>query len=152
MFGRRNGRRHLPVGNGRQLCHGMFAMKKWKQKIRTLKQDVYAVYLACKDPRVPRHVQILALIIVGYAFSPIDLIPDFIPVLGYLDDMILIPLGIALLIKMIPPAVMQDCREKAGKTLNRKKPRNWWAGAVIIVFWIAAFVGLIYVAYDFFDG
>ncbi len=106
----------------------------WKQRARNLKVETYAIYLACRDPRVPWYARLLAAGVVGYAFSPIDLIPDFIPVLGYLDDLILIPLGITLVLKMIPAAVLDECREKARERIN--KPTNWVAASVIIVIWL----------------
>ena len=87
-----------------------------KNKARQLKTEVYAIYLAYKDPRVPWYARILAVCVVGYAFSPIDLIPDPIPILGYLDDLILVPLGIALALKMIPKEVMAEYREQAKAT------------------------------------
>ena len=85
------------------LCH---MLERLKHKARLLKIEVYAIYLAYKDPRVPWYARIIAVCVVGYAFSPIDLIPDPIPILGYLDDLILVPLGIALVLKMIPKEVM----------------------------------------------
>ena len=119
----------------------------WKDKARGLKRETYAVYLACRNPRVPWYGRLLAACVVGYAFSPIDLIPDFIPVLGYLDDLILIPLGIALVLKTIPPGVMAECREKAQAVMARGKPRNWIAAAVIVAVWIAlAVLGIVLVA------
>ncbi len=81
--------------------------------MRQLKAEAYAVYLASRDPRVPRYAKAVAVCVVGYALSPIDLIPDFIPVLGYLDDLVLIPLGVVMVLRMIPPAVMVECRERA---------------------------------------
>ena len=108
----------------------------WKEKARALKRETYAVYLACRDPRVPWYGRLLAACIVGYAFSPIDLIPDFVPVLGYLDDLILIPLGIALLLKVIPSEVMAECREKAAVAMVGGKPRNWIAAGIIVAIWI----------------
>ncbi len=109
----------------------------WKEKARGLKQETYAVYLACRDPRVPWYGRVMAACVVGYAFSPIDLIPDFVPVLGYLDDLILIPLGIALVLKTIPPVVMAESREKARMLMERGRPRNWVAAGLIIGVWIA---------------
>jgi uncharacterized membrane protein YkvA (DUF1232 family) len=108
----------------------------WKQKAKQLKQEVHAVYLAMKDPRTPWYARALAAIVVGYAFSPIDLIPDPIPVLGYLDDLVLIPLGIMLLVKLIPAEVLQDCHAKAAASASGKKPKNWVAACVIIAIWI----------------
>ncbi len=80
---------------------------RWKEKVKKLKQEIYALYLAYKDPRVSWYAKIFIVILVGYAISPIDLIPDFIPIIGYLDDLILLPLGIILVIKMIPKEVME---------------------------------------------
>jgi uncharacterized membrane protein YkvA (DUF1232 family) len=108
----------------------------WKEKARTLKRETYAVYLACRDPRVPWYGRVLAACIVGYAFSPIDLIPDFVPVLGYLDDLILIPLGIALLLKIIPSEVIAECRERAAVAMAGGKPTNWIAAGIIVAIWI----------------
>ncbi len=124
----------------------------WKDKARWLKRETYAVYLACRDPRVPWYGRLLAACVVGYAFSPIDLIPDFIPVLGYLDDLILIPFCIALVLKTIPPEVMAECREKAQAGVARGKPRNWIAAAVIVAVWIVlAGLGIVLVAQIFSD-
>ena len=120
------------------------AFEKWKAKARTFKQEVYALYLASKDRRVPWYARVVAIVVVAYAFSPIDLIPDPIPVLGYLDDLILIPLGIALVIKLIPAEVLQDCREKAALTMNAGKPKNWVAGGIIILIWVSLFVFTFY--------
>jgi len=115
------------------------AFEKWKAKARTFKQEVYALYLASKDRRVPWYARVVAIVVVAYAFSPIDLIPDPIPVLGYLDDLILIPLGIALVIKLIPAEVLQDCRGKAASTMRAGKPKNWVAGVIIILIWVGLF-------------
>ncbi|MBE9010097.1 DUF1232 domain-containing protein [Pseudanabaenaceae cyanobacterium LEGE 13415] len=110
-------------------------MHSLKQFAKTLKREVYALYLASKDSRTPWYAKICAAIVVAYAFSPLDLIPDPIPVLGYLDDLILVPLGIWLVIKLIPPAILADCREKAATV--QEKPKNWIAATVIVVVWIA---------------
>ena len=83
--------------------------ENWKAKAKALKHEVYALFLAYKDPRVPWYAKAFSALVVGYAFSPIDLIPDMIPVLGYLDDLVLVPLGVALAIKMIPAEVMEEC-------------------------------------------
>jgi uncharacterized membrane protein YkvA (DUF1232 family) len=99
-------------------------IEAWKQRAADLRTDVYAVCLACKDPRVPLHAKIFAACVVGYAFSPIDLIPDFIPVLGYLDDLVLIPLGVVLSIRMIPPVVMAEYRDKAQEAMRQGRPVN----------------------------
>jgi uncharacterized membrane protein YkvA (DUF1232 family) len=111
-------------------------LERWKRKARQLKREIYAVYLAYRDPRVPWYVKIFAACVVGYAFSPIDLIPDPIPVLGYLDDLVLIPLGIFLAVKMIPAEVMVESREKASQILDQRKHVNWVAAGVIAVIWL----------------
>lgn len=108
--------------------------RRWKQRARDLKHEVYALYFACRDPRVPWYAKALAAAIVAYAFSPIDLIPDFIPVIGYLDDLLLIPLGVIAVRAMIPEAVLIECREKS--RLLESKPRSWIGAAVIMAIWI----------------
>jgi len=110
-------------------------MQRWRQQLKKLKQETYAIYIACKDPRVPWYARLLAGVVVAYAFSPIDLIPDIIPVIGYLDDLILVPLGIALVIKLIPPAVLQDCRQQAAAAIAEGKPTNWVAAIIVVVVW-----------------
>lgn len=113
----------------------MTRLDKLKQQAKHLKAELYALYLAYRDPRVPWYAKIFIACVVGYAFSPIDLIPDPIPLLGYLDDLILVPLGIALAIKMIPADVMAEYRERA-RSLQRQKPTNWLAAAVIVSIWL----------------
>ena len=108
----------------------------WKQRARRLKRETYALYLAYRDPRVPLPARIFAACVVAYAFSPIDLIPDFIPVLGYLDDLVLIPLGILLARKLIPHSVMEECRVRAKEVMAQGKPVNRAAVAVIIGIWL----------------
>ncbi|WP_300674371.1 YkvA family protein [Desulfoluna sp.] len=108
-----------------------------KQRVQQLKSETYALYLAVRDPRTPWYAKLLAGCVVAYAFSPIDLIPDFIPVLGYLDDLILVPLGIALAIRLIPQAVLAECRVQARQTQPGKKPVSRIAGTVVVVLWLA---------------
>jgi uncharacterized membrane protein YkvA (DUF1232 family) len=103
---------------------------------RRLIRDVHAVYLAAYDPRVPWYAKILAGAVAGYALSPIDLIPDFIPVLGYADDLIIVPLGIWLVVSLIPNEVMAECRAKADAAAQR--PRSTTAAAAIIAIWVGA--------------
>ena len=95
---------------------------------------MYALYLAYKDPRTPWLARIVVACVVGYAFSPIDFIPDFIPVLGYLDDLVLVPLGIALALRLVPTDVMADCRAEAATAAER--PTNWIAAALIVMVWL----------------
>ncbi len=123
-------------------------LERWKQRARQLKAETYALYLACRDPRVPWYARILAACVVAYAFSPIDLVPDFVPILGYLDDLILIPLGIALLLRMIPAPVMAECRKRAGEAMADGKPTHWVAAAVIVVIWLLlAALGIVLIAH-----
>lgn len=111
-------------------------LEKLKQHARNLKAETFALYLAVRDPRTPWYAKLLVAGIVGYAFSPIDLIPDFVPVLGYLDDLFLIPLGIALAIKMIPQPVLAECRAQARDSIQNGKPVSRVAGAVIVIIWL----------------
>ena len=124
-----------PVGSP-----GARIVQRWKATARRLKTEARALYLAYRDPRVPWHARLFAGLVVAYAFSPIDLIPDPIPVLGYLDDLVLVPLGIALALRMIPPEVMAECRERVQRELDEGRPVNWVAGAVIIAIWVGAFL------------
>ena len=114
-------------------------LKKLMAWSKRIKRNTYALYLACRDPRVPWYAKLFGAIVVAYALSPVDLIPDFIPILGYLDDLILLPLGIALAIRMIPKAVMEDCYERAGSVIAGAK-KNWIAGGIVIAMWIAVFL------------
>ncbi|ALA19278.1 MULTISPECIES: YkvA family protein [unclassified Chelatococcus] len=107
-----------------------------RQWARVIKRDVHALYLASRDPRVPWYAKVLALLVAGYALSPIDLIPDFIPVLGYLDDVILVPLGVLAVVKLIPPELMAEHRELAAAAQERPVSRA--AAAVIACLWIAS--------------
>ena len=111
-------------------------LERLKHKANHLRIEVYAIYLAYKDPRVPWYARILAVCVVGYAFSPIDLIPDFVPIIGYLDDLILIPLGIVFVLKIIPKEVMDEYREKAKDRMLNGKPVNWVAATVIVGIWV----------------
>ena len=113
-------------------------IKSWMIKSKKLKSETYALYLASKHPRTPWHAKVLAALIIGYALSPIDLIPDFIPVVGYLDDLILVPLGIALLFKIIPRDILEECRTKAEAGLSRGKPKSWIAAIIIVLIWLLA--------------
>ena len=114
----------------------MTAVEAWKQRAGQLKMETYALYLAYKDPRTPWYARLSAALVVGYAFSPIDLVPDFIPVLGYLDDLILVPLGAALVLRMIPPDVLAESRDKARELMSEGKPTNRAAAVVIIALWL----------------
>ena len=108
-----------------------------QQRARHLRAETFALSLAARDPRTPWYAKLLAAGIVAYAFSPIDLIPDFVPILGYLDDLILIPVDIALAIKLVPDSVLAKCRAQAQETIEHGKPVSQVAGAMIVVIWVA---------------
>jgi uncharacterized membrane protein YkvA (DUF1232 family) len=109
---------------------------RWRARLHALKRESLVVWFAARDPRMPWHVRLLALAIAAYALSPIDLVPDFIPVLGYLDDLVLVPLGVALVVKLTPPQVLVDARERAAHAAVR--PVSRIAAAVIVLLWLAA--------------
>jgi len=111
--------------------------ENWVRRAKKLRSETYALYLAYKDKRTPWYAKLFTGVVVAYAFSPIDLIPDFIPVLGYLDDLLLIPLGISLALKMIPAGVMDESRLRAEAELKAGKPVNWVAAVIIILVWLA---------------
>jgi uncharacterized membrane protein YkvA (DUF1232 family) len=109
--------------------------------------ETYTIYLAYRDPRTPWYARLFAACVVGYAFSPIDLIPDSIPILGYLDDLILVPLGISIALKMIPSPVLAECREKAQAILEQGQPTSWAAAMVTVIVWLfMAVLGVVCVA------
>ena len=116
----------------------------WKERVRLLKVEVYALYLACRDPRVPWYAKAFAACVVAYAFSPIDLIPDPIPVLGQLDDLVLVPLGVLLARRMIPKPILAECRERALVVMHQGKPVNRIAAGVVIAVWLLAAAGTVW--------
>ncbi|WP_375411482.1 YkvA family protein [uncultured Bradyrhizobium sp.] len=116
-------------------------IKTWA---RTLRRDAHAIFLASRDPRVPWAVKLLALAVAAYAFSPIDLIPDFIPVLGYLDDLVIVPFGIWLVIALIPGDVMNECRAIASAAVHR--PGGKAAAIAIVALWISGAAALSWIA------
>lgn len=118
-------------------------LKTWA---RTIKQHTLTVYFAARDPRTPLLVRLLALLVAAYALSPIDLIPDFIPVIGYLDDLLLVPLGIALVVRLTPPEVIAAAREKAAQATER--PVSRVAAAGVIVLWLILALVCIRWAFD----
>lgn len=111
------------------------AIEQFKNRMKKIKEDIFIIAEAYKHPETPLYSKVLAIIIVAYAFSPIDLIPDFIPVLGYLDDLILVPLGIAILLKLIPDHIIEDSREKVAAS-GKVKQKNWIAGTMIVLVWV----------------
>ena len=123
------------------------SLEKWRQRAGRLKSETYALYLAYRDPRVPFYVKLFVAFVVGLAFSPIDLIPDFIPVLGYLDDIIVVPLGVALAVRMIPGEVLSESRQRAQEMVEKgERPVSRGAAAVIIALWLVLVVLAVYVA------
>lgn len=113
----------------------MKATKRMKQWAARLKTEVHALYLAYRDPRVPWYARLFALCVAAYALSPLDLIPDMIPVLGYLDDLLLIPLGVVLAIRMIPDEVLAECRERArAESVDRRAGKV--AAIIVVCVWI----------------
>jgi uncharacterized membrane protein YkvA (DUF1232 family) len=119
------------------------SFQRWSKRAGELKTEIYAIYLAYKHPRVPWYGKILAASIVAYALSPIDLIPDFIPILGYLDDLIVIPTGISIVRKMIPADVLAECREKATLEMSLGKTTNWAAAIIIVIIGLLVAVGAV---------
>ena len=108
-------------------------LKTWA---RRMKRDTLALYLASRDPRVPWHAKTMAMVTAAYALSPIDLIPDFIPVLGYLDELIILPLFIYVTIRLIPPNIMVELRAQADQRLSENRPRSMTGAVVIILIWL----------------
>lgn len=111
-----------------------FSLREWA---RSLKLQTVALYFAVRDPRTPITAKLFAAMIVAYALSPIDLIPDFIPVLGYLDDIVIVPLGIWLALKLIPAEVMLDAHARAQQLESRRLPRSYLAAVIIAMLWVA---------------
>jgi uncharacterized membrane protein YkvA (DUF1232 family) len=122
-------------------------LNSWKSWARTIKRDAHALWLAARDPRVPWYAKALALAVAAYAFSPIDLIPDFIPVVGYLDDLLIVPLGIALVIRLIPPEIMAEHRQAAMAAAAEGRPASKTAAAVIILIWVVSIAAASWWAY-----
>jgi uncharacterized membrane protein YkvA (DUF1232 family) len=111
---------------------------KLRDRARTLRRDAHALYLAARDPRTPWYAKALAVCVAGYALSPIDLIPDFIPILGYLDDVVIVPLGILAAVKLIPLEVMADKRAAAAAAAER--PIGYTAAVAVALTWAASIV------------
>ena len=117
----------------RQLLQVLQRLQQWA---RSIKRDVVALYLAARDPRVPWYAKVVAACVAAYALSPIDLVPDFIPILGYLDDVILVPLGIMFAVRLIPSHLLEEHR-KAAIERNAARPVSWAGAAVMIIMWLA---------------
>ncbi len=125
------------------MTHASGWMEHWKARARALKTELHALLLACRDPRVPWRARITAALVLAYAVSPIDLIPDFIPVLGYLDDLILLPLGILLTVRMIPADVMRECRARAGTALPKDRSAAVMGGIIVVGLWAMIIVAVV---------
>ena len=129
------------------LAARMVMLERTKQWARVVKRDVHALYRAGRDPRVPWYAKALAVVVAGYALSPIDLIPDFIPVVGYLDDLILVPLGILLVVRLIPPGIMAEHRALAAAAQERPVSRS--AAIIIVVIWLTCAAVVAWLCYRF---
>ena len=111
-------------------------LAKLKQRATALKTDANALYVAARDPRVPWYAKAFMGLVLAYAFSPVDLIPDFIPVLGYLDDLLIVPLGIALVLKMIPAEVLIDARLKVEELSQKGEPVIRGGAVIVVIVWL----------------
>ncbi len=113
-------------------------MTSWRERAAALEAEAYALYLAYRDPRVPWAARVLAALVVGYALSPVDLIPDFIPLFGYLDDLVLVPLGVWLVLRLMPSQVMAESRIKAQEAVAAGLPVGRAAAVVVVLIWVAS--------------
>ena len=120
----------------------MDRLKRWA---KALKRDTLALYLAARDPRTPWYAKAFAAMVVAYALSPVDLIPDFIPVIGYLDDILLVPLGLWIAMRLIPTDVIEDCRDRAADLSQR--PTSRAAAVAVVLIWIAFAALMGWIAY-----
>ncbi len=127
-------------------------MKRLKDWAASLKRDTYALYLAARDPRVPPFAKFIIAIIVAYILSPIDLIPDFIPLIGYLDDLLILPLGIALVIRMIPKEVWQACQQQASDKLTMQTPYRTQIVIFILLIWLIALTYIGFICWQWYNG
>jgi uncharacterized membrane protein YkvA (DUF1232 family) len=132
------------------LLHRNFMIARWKAAGKSLKRETYSLFLAYQDPRTPWYAKAFTVLVVAYAVSPIDLIPDFIPVLGYLDDLVLIPLGVWLSLKMIPPVVMEEARLRAREAAEGGKINSRSGLAVVLAIWAIGAVILLLVLVNLF--
>jgi uncharacterized membrane protein YkvA (DUF1232 family) len=120
--------------------------ESWKLRARRLKAETYTLYLAYRHPRTPWYAKVFAALLVGYVFSPIDPIPDFIPGVGLLDEMVVVPIGILIAAKMIPSEVFAECREKAREVEEGEKPVSGVAAVVVVAIWLLCVALAVYVA------
>lgn len=142
-----------PLRNGRKLTPPLGTkqirmLDRWKQWARAIRRDAHALYLAGRDTRVPWYAKALALAVAAYAASPIDLIPDFVPVLGYLDDLLIVPLGIVLVVRLIPPEIMVELRERA--MAAQERPASKTVAAAVVLLWMTGLALIGWFAYRHF--
>jgi uncharacterized membrane protein YkvA (DUF1232 family) len=121
----------------------MITRARWQHRVRCLKRDVVAISLAVRDPRVPWYAKAVGVCVVAYALSPIDLIPDFVPVLGLLDDLVLVPLGLLLVVRLIPADILAKHRAEA--TAVAERPISWIGATAVIAIWalVAVLLGML---------
>lgn len=127
------------------------SLRTWRQWATNLKRNTYALYLASRDQRVPLFAKFIIVVVVAYALSPIDLIPDFIPVIGYLDDLLLLPLGIWLAVRLIPEDVWRECQARAEEEVF-ELPKNRRAAAIIVLIWLTLLIGILVFVWPVFSG
>ena len=135
-----------PPNGGQGLAKPQGRLQNWRRRVAALHQEVYALYLACRDRRCPWYARLVAAGVVAYAFSPIDLIPDFIPILGLLDDLVLVPLGVVLVRRLMPAGLLEECRTRARENSGEGRPVSWVGGAVIVCVWLGSAVLAFYAA------
>lgn len=126
-------------------------LEEIKRRAYRLKTETFALYLAARHPQTPWYAKVFVAGIVAYALSPIDLIPDFVPILGYLDDLLLLPAGMALALRMIPPGVLAECRARAHENIRKGRPVSRVAAFVIVSIWVALAAVCILWAYEKFS-
>jgi uncharacterized membrane protein YkvA (DUF1232 family) len=124
----------------------MMNLEAWKRRARHLSAHTYALYLAYRHPRTPWYAKVFAALIVGYVFSPIDPIPDFIPGVGLLDEMVVVPIGVLIAAKMIPRDVFEECREKACEVAEGEKPVSRVAAVVVVFVWLVCVALAVFLA------
>ncbi|MCX7838515.1 MAG: YkvA family protein [Anaerolineae bacterium] len=115
-----------------------------EKRARALKRDAYALYIAARDPRVPWYAKVFLGLVLAHTFSPIDLIPDFVPILGYLDDLVITPLGIVIALKMIPPEVISEARQQSEELLRQGKPISRVGALLVIAVWLIIITAIVW--------
>jgi uncharacterized membrane protein YkvA (DUF1232 family) len=121
-------------------------LDRLRERARVLKRETYVLYLAARNPRTPWYAKVLAAAVVAYALSPVDLIPDFIPIIGYLDDLIIVPLGIAAVLRLIPAEILNECRAQA--QVRMEQHVSWVGAAFMVTVWVVAAMWLVLVVRD----